>query len=262
MTKLIFPVLIFLLNTTANATDLSWDDLQLRFNKLSNNPKSLSHVRCFFENYEKDKFQLKNPTSQIFFNRCYAKPVISLDSKRVFTIIDYTENSDRQRMFLIDRKTGEISKIAVAHGRYKAGFFNTQLEDKKNSIKEIKYYSNEINSMASSSGFFIAGQDFNATDFGRSLVIHGLEEGINDNACERDVVIHSHFLMTKSKAYVLSSGCPMVSPAKVDHVIDLLRGTSDDDMRLKTSGSLVFIYGPREAKWLESSCPGKFLKSN
>lgn len=161
-------------------------------------------------------------------------------------------------MFLVDRLTGEISKMAVAHGRYKASFFNIRSGFKRNTIKKIKYYSNQINSMASSSGFFIAGQDHEGPRWGRSLVIHGLEEGINDNACERDVVIHKHFLVTKSNVKMLSSGCPMVSPKYNDHVINLLRGTSDSEMRLKTSGSLVFIYSPREASWESGSCPGNF----
>ncbi|MDD4976491.1 MAG: murein L,D-transpeptidase catalytic domain family protein [Bacteriovorax sp.] len=262
MSKTIFSLLILLIGSTVKADYLSWDELQNQFNKVSKNPKAMGHVKCFFEKHEKDKFQLKNPTSEEVLNRCYAKPIIGLDSTRYFAIIDYLVNSDQERMFLIDRKTGEISKMAVAHGRYKAGFFNTKLEDKKNSIKEIKYYSNVINSMASSSGFFIAGQDFEASDFGRSLVIHGLEEGINDNACERDVVIHKHFLMTKSKAHMLSSGCLMVSPKLIDNVIDLLKGTADEEMRLQTSGSLVFIYSPREAAWDESSCPGNFNTVN
>lgn len=260
--KIFFSLSILLLCLTAKADSpthyLSWDELQNRFSKLSQNPKALSHVKCFFENHEKDKFRLKNITSRDFYNRCNAQPLISLDSSRVFAIIDYTVNSNEQRMFLIDRQTGEISKMAVAHGRYNTGFFNLKLSKNKNSIKEIKYYSNTINSMASSSGFFIAGQDYEASDFGRSLVLHGLEEGINDNACERDVVIHKHYLVTKSKVFMLSSGCPMVSPKYIDHVINLLRGTSDEEMRLQSGGSLVFIYSPREAKWSEGSCPGNF----
>ena len=258
MRKLLFILLILLVNRAAQAEYLSWNDLQNRYNKIAQNPKALGHVKCFFENHQTDQFQLKMPGNQEFFNRCYARPAVGLDSTRVFAIIDYTVNSDQQRMFLVDRLTGEISKMAVAHGRYKAGFFNLVPGYKKNSIKKIKYFSNEINSMASSSGFFIAGQDHEGPKFGRSLVIHGLEEGINDNACERDVVIHKQFLVTKSHVGMLSSGCPMVSPKYIDHVINLLKGNSDEDMRLKTGGALVFIYSPREASWDAESCPGNF----
>lgn len=262
MTKLSVIFFICLVSSTAKADYLSWNELQIRYNKLAQNPKALGHVKCFFENHQHDLFQLKSPGNQEYFNRCYARPVIGLDSTRVFAIIDYTINSDQQRMFLVDRKTGEISKMAVAHGRYKAGLFNLVAGHKKNTIKKIKYYSNQINSMASSSGFFIAGQDHEGSKFGRSLVIHGLEAGINDNACERDVVIHKHFLVTKSHVGMLSSGCPMVSPKYNDHVINLLKGESDPEMRLKSSGALVFIYGPREAGWDADTCPGNFSISS
>lgn len=256
-TLLIFITLLF--SNSIFASDyLPWNEIEQRFSKVSNNLKALGHVRCFLENYKYERFHLKAPEIDAYTNRCYANPLIKLGNDRFFAIIDYTVNSDQKRMFIIDRKTGDILSMAVAHGRYKAGFFNLIMDVNKNTIKEIKYYSNTINSMASSSGFFIAGQDFMASDFGRSLVIHGLESGINDNACVRDVVIHSHFLVSNNKAYVLSSGCPMVSPSNIDNVIDHLKGKTDDDLRLKAGGSLVFIYGPREAAWDENSCPGNF----
>jgi hypothetical protein len=256
-----FLFLCFLISLSHSAFSqqfLAWDKIEAKLSKVSKNTKALSHVRCFFENHENDKFLLKSSHSEEFFNRCYANPTIEVNDKRYFALIDYTVPSDQKRMYVIDRKSGEIQKMAVAHGRYKAGFFNIKMKENKNTIRDIKYFSNTINSMASSSGFFVAGQDFPASDFGRSLVIHGIEEDINDNSCVRDVVIHKHYLMTKSKAYMLSSGCPMVSPSMIDQVINLLKGESDEDMKLKSGGSLVFIYGPREASWETSTCPGKF----
>lgn len=252
-----FLLLQFLLNTpgAVMAQYLPWDELQNKFSKVAPNPKALSHVRCFLERHGRDTFSLKPPQNHEFLNRCYARRDIELGSDRVIALIDYTVDSDQERMFLIDRMTGAISQMAVAHGRYKSGFFRHSIGDQKNSIKKIKYFSNEIGSMASSTGFFIAGQDHVGKRWGRSLVIHGLENGINDNACERDVVIHGAFLMSKKRAYMLSSGCPMVSPDYIDHVVTLLRGESDEEMRLQTPGSLVFIYGPREAAWEKDSCP-------
>jgi len=254
--------LLLIVSTQSFASEfLPWADIQSRFSKVSKNLKALTHVRCFFENYENEIFSLKKPRNKKYNTRCYSKKSISLDQKRYFSIIDYTVPSDQKRMFIIDRLTGNINKIAVAHGRYKAGFFNQTMKKNHNTIKEIKYYSNVENTMASSSGFFIAGQDFEASDFGRSLVVFGLEDGINDNACDRNIVIHPHFLVTKSKAHVLSSGCMMVSPSSNDMVINRLKGTSNDDMELQTSGGLVFIYGPREASWSEFTCDGNFIPS-
>lgn len=248
-----------LLNTAAADDSFkTWKELNENFAELSPHSKILSHVECFFNKYSKSTFSLGPVENPEFFNRCQFNPEIAMNNQRVFAVVDYTVDSNQQRMFLIDRLTGKISAMAVAHGRYAAGFFNRKMEENKNTVKEVKYYSNTVNSMASSSGFFIGGQDYEADDFGRSLVIHGLEKEINDNACERDVVLHKHFLVTKKKVFMSSSGCLMISPRLNDHVIDLLRGKKGDDLKLESGGSLIFIYGPREEKWESGTCPGAF----
>ncbi|MBY0415460.1 MAG: murein L,D-transpeptidase catalytic domain family protein, partial [Bdellovibrionales bacterium] len=137
------------------------------------------------------------------------------------------------------------------------GMFNLKLKADKNSIKYARYYSNELGSNAPSSGFFIAGREYEGK-FGRSLTLHGLENGINDNACERAVVIHKHLLISKSQAFAMSSGCPMISKSYLDHVINLLEGKVNPDSGEETFGSLVLIYGQREAAWQSSTCEGNF----
>jgi len=256
--KMIWIFSFFIANAFAEESFLSWQELQKNFAIVSPHSKILSHVQCFFDQYGEKNFKLSPVENPEFYNRCESTPEITMNKKRVFAVVDYTVNSRAQRMFLIDRVTGKISTMAVAHGRYQAGFFNRTLDEKKNTVRDIKYYSNTVNSMASSSGFFISGQDYEADDFGRSLVIHGLEKEINDNACERDVVVHKHFLVTKKKVYMSSSGCLMVSPRLIDHVIDLLRGKKGDDLKLESGGALIFIYGPREEQWKEGACPGAF----
>lgn len=244
-----FGMVLMMVN--AQAEYLSWNEIEKRFQKENLNLKALSHVRCFFEKHENSVFRKKISFADDSDNRCGGEPEITLDSKRVFALIDYVAPSDEKRMFLVDRKTGEISQMAVAHGRYAAGMFNSKLSENKNSIRHARYFSNEINSNAPSSGFFVAGIDYEGK-FGRSLVLHGLEEGINDNACERAVVIHKHALVSQSKAHILSSGCPMINKSYLDHVINILKAPED------SNGSLVFIYGPREASWSKASCEGSF----
>jgi hypothetical protein len=256
MFKIVF-IFLFIQNI-AFADYLPWSEIEKRFAKVSEHPKALSHVKCFFDKHQSDKFTMKLPSDIGFYNRCFATPTIALESTRVFAIVDYMVDSTKQRMFLIDRETGEISTMAVSHGRYQAGFFNTKMEDKKNTIKDVKYFSNVNGSLASSTGFFIAGQEHYGEKFGRSLAIHGLEEGVNDNACERDVVIHPHVLMTKERAHMMSSGCLMVSPDIIDHVINLLKGESFPNTRLISGGGLLFIYGPREDAWESETCDGNF----
>ena len=247
----------FIFGTVAKADYLSWKEIEDRFKAEHLNTKALSHVQCFFERHANTVFQKTisyNPGTE---NRCAGKSEIILDSQRVFALIDYTAPSDERRMFLVDRKTGGISMMAVAHGKYNAGMFNQILSKNKNSVKYARYFSNEPNSNAPSSGFFVAGVDYEGK-FGRSLVLHGLEAGINDNACARTVVIHKHLLMGKSKAHILSSGCPMISRYYLDHVVNLLKGTQDIDSGEEINGGVVFVYGERESKWKTSTCDGNF----
>lgn len=253
----IFLILIISFSFSAYADYLPWSTIEANFKKEKLNTKALSHVKCFFDKHSKTTFQKKLSNAPGTGERCSGDSNITLDRQRVFALIDYTALSSDKRMFLVDRVTGAISQMAVAHGKYEAGMFNTRLSENKNSVKLARYFSNEPGSNAPSSGFFVAGEDYEGK-FGRSLVLHGLENGINDNACERAVVIHKHLLVTKSMAAIMSSGCPMISKAYIDHVINLLQASGDADKNEATNGGVVFIYGPREAAWQIGSCEGEF----
>lgn len=250
MKFLLFMSISILANQTLQAQFIDWEVLEQTARNEGINTKMLSHVECFFQKYEDQSFERKYNDSQLQ-NQCKGDKEITLESKRVVALIDYTKNSNEERMYLLDRKTGKISHMAVAHGRYKAGFLNMKLSNNKNTIKRARYFSNELGSNAPSSGFYIAGKEYQGK-FGRSLTLHGLEKDINDNACLRSVVIHKHKMMTEKNAFVQSSGCPMVSASMLDHVVDLLRGNQS------SYGSLVFVYGPREAAWEPGSCDGSF----
>lgn len=255
--KNIVAVFLSLLITTQVKADyLSWKEIEKRFKAQNLNTKALSHVQCFFDKHETTVFQRKQSYGGTS-NRCSGSAEITLDKKRVFALIDYTAPSNDKRMFLVDRQTGEISKMAVAHGKYNASMINTRLSYNKNSVKWAKYFSNELGSNAPSSGFFVSGVEYEGK-FGRSMVLHGLEEGINDNACQRAVVIHKHLMVTKSAAHLLSAGCPMISKSYIDHVINLLEGNQNPDNGVETNGSVVFIYGEREKSWASSTCNGNF----
>ena len=252
----LFLALLISISTTANADYLPWSTIESNFKKEKLNIKALSHVKCFFDKHSKTTFQKKLSNAGTG-DRCAGDSQITIDRQRVFALIDYTAKSSDRRMFLVDRVTGNISKMAVAHGKYEAGMFNTKLSENKNSVLLAKYFSNELGSNAPSSGYFVAGGDYEGK-FGRSLVLHGLENGINDNACERAVVIHKHLLVAKSMAPIMSSGCPMISSAYINHVINLLEANGDGDRNEASNGGVVFIYGPREAAWQIGTCEGEF----
>lgn len=252
-----FFLFSLLFTVDSKAEYLPWSTIEKKFQEKRIDTKALSHVQCFFEKYENRVFQKKVSYSNITEDRCGGSSDITLDSKRFFALIDYTVESNHKRMFLVDRQTGKIDSMGVAHGRYKANMINMKLSKNKNTIRNARYFSNEFNSNAPSSGFFVSGVEYQGK-FGRSMVLHGLEDGINDNACERAVVVHKHLMVTNSAAFILSSGCPMISKNNINHVVNLLKGNIDTDSGRETNGSVVFIYGQRELNWEESTCNGNF----
>lgn len=244
-------LLLMLIPLTSNASEyLSWSEIKKIAANEGINTKALSHVQCFFDNYENTIFNKKMPKNQPAV--CGSRDQLEIGNHRTFTLIDYVKNSNHQRMYLIDRKSGKFSHMAVAHGRYNAGYMNMFSSKNKNTILKAKYFSNHPGSNAPSSGFFLSGKEYYGK-FGRSLALHGLEKDINDNACSRSVVIHQHKMVTNKNAYVMSSGCPMVSDDMLTHVIDIMKESRDDE------GAVVFIYGPREKEWESGTCPVELI---
>lgn len=235
------------------ASPVSWSVIEQNLRSKKGNLKALSHMKCFVNELKEKRFAMKRPKSSYYDQRCHSLDSLELGEERYMTLIDYTKSSRTRRMYLIDLYTGNVEAMGVAHGRYKSGYLRLRTKKNHNSVRSAKYFSNRHGSNAPSSGFFLAGQEYEGK-FGRSLVLHGLEEGINDNACSRAVVIHKHLLVSKRRAYVMSSGCPMVSHSNIDKVINALKG-DQEGISLKDPGGLVFIYGPREKNWSYGSCP-------
>lgn len=146
------------------------------------------------------------------------------EPRSVLTIIDYSQPSTLTRLFVVDPDDGEIlHKSLVAHG-------------KNSGDTEATRFGNEIDSRQSSLGFFVTGDTYNGRH-GYSLRLHGLEPGINDNALERNIVIHGANYVSEEYAarngrLGRSWGCPALPTATNREVIDLIKG-----------GSCVFIYG-------------------
>ncbi|ABB23200.1 murein L,D-transpeptidase catalytic domain family protein [Pelodictyon luteolum] len=141
----------------------------------------------------------------------------------VMTVIDFNRPSSEKRLFVIDiRNMSIIYSSLVAHGSGSGG-------------AKAARFSNEPGSFQSSLGFFTTGDTY-AGRHGYSLRLEGLEEGVNDNAAMRSIVIHGADYATRgfiSKYGRLgrSQGCPALPPGSSRPVIDLIKG-----------GSCLFIY--------------------
>ena len=106
-------------------------------------------------------------------------------------------------------------------------------------------FSNEPESHQSSLGLFRTDDTYIGRN-GYSLRLHGLDEGFNDKAYERAIVMHgapyvSEDAIKQQGRLGRSWGCPALRAGVAREVIDTVKGNG-----------LVFAYYP-DPKWLESS---------
>jgi hypothetical protein len=88
-------------------------------------------------------------------------------------------------------------------------------------------FSNKIDSHQSSLGFYITDDVYNGKN-GRSLRLDGMDAGFNSNARERAIVVHGAEYVGENAIDQIgrlgrSYGCPAVSTAVSNQVIDLIK---------------------------------------
>lgn len=153
--------------------------------------------------------------------------------KEILSIVDFTKPSTEKRLFVLDLEHLEILfHSVVAHGR-------------NSGEQYAKSFSNKHGSFQSSIGFFMTANTYMGAN-GYSLVIDGLEKGINDQARARAVVIHgadycSDDFIQKNGRLGRSYGCPALPRDINQAVIDKIKG-----------GSLLYIYA-EDTKYQMSS---------
>ncbi len=138
--------------------------------------------------------------------------------KEMLTLIDFTKPSTDKRLYVIDIRDRKILfETHVAHGQGSGENYATS-------------FSNRTGSHQSSLGFYLTENTYIGSN-GYSLVIDGLEPGINDNARSRAVVVHGAAYAEPSIAAAQgrlgrSWGCPAL-PASVNRaVIDAIKNGS------------------------------------
>lgn len=143
--------------------------------------------------------------------------------KEVLTLIDFTKPSTDERLYVLDMARKEILfETHVAHGRNSGENYATS-------------FSNRNGSYQSSLGFYLTENTYMGGN-GYSLVLNGLEAGINDNAKARAVVMHGAAYANPAFAAAQgrlgrSLGCPALPEAVNRSVIDAIK-----------NGSVLFIY--------------------
>lgn len=142
----------------------------------------------------------------------------------VLTVCDFSQPSNKKRMYILDVKNFKVLlNTYVAHG-------------KNSGLNMAEHFSNSPESLQSSLGFYITKNTYKGKH-GLSLRLDGLEQGFNDNAEARAVVVHGAQYIGNQRAgsgYMgRSFGCPAVPQQQASTVINYIKG-----------GSCLFIYHP------------------
>jgi hypothetical protein len=149
-----------------------------------------------------------------------------VSNDQYLTIVDLSQSSRNKRFYILDMKNNRLAwNTYVAHG-------------KNSGVDMAKSFSNQLNSNKSSLGFFVTKSTYRGKH-GLSLRISGLEEGFNDNAEVRGVVVHGASYVNAGRAHSdymgRSQGCPALPQNEYAQVINIIKG-----------GSVMFIYNPSE----------------
>ena len=148
-----------------------------------------------------------------------------IDGKRkeILTVIDFTKPSTEERMFVLDMKNKKLlHKTVVSHGRNSGENYATS-------------FSNKVGSYQSSLGFYLTENTYQGKN-GYSLVLDGLEKGVNDRARERAIVMHGAPYANPANIAPggrlgRSLGCPAIPLSITKSVINTVK-----------EGSVLFIY--------------------
>lgn len=161
----------------------------------------------------------------------------TIQNTGILSIIDFSLPSFKKRLFVLDMENGKLLfNTLVAHGRNSGQVLATK-------------FSNRFRSLESSLGFYLTGETYNGQK-GYSLRLMGMEQGINNNAYSRGIVVHAAAYVNDEISRIYgrlgrSEGCPAI-PADIHRsVIEIIK-----------NGSCFFIYG-KDRRYLSMS---KLLK--
>lgn len=153
--------------------------------------------------------------------------------KQILTVIDYSLPSTQKRLWVVDLAQEKVLFTSLcAHGKYSGENYTTN-------------FSNRPGSLQTSLGLFLTANTYFGRD-GYSLKIRGLEQGFNDKAESRTIVMHGAPYVSEQFASSMgrigrSWGCPAMEKQLAVPIIDTIK-----------NGTLVFAYYP-EHNWLQKS---------
>ena len=153
--------------------------------------------------------------------------------RQIISICDFNLPSSKNRLWIIDLATHKI-------------LFNTYVAHGQGSGEDVaESFSNKNNSHQSSLGFYVTGDTYEG-DHGTSLRLNGMDEGFNDAALDRGIVVHgadyvSEKFIAENDRLGRSWGCPAVREDLKIPIINAIQG-----------GTCLFIYYP-DSKYMKTA---------
>ena len=189
--------------------------------------------------YEQIDFNKSNRLSYEVFNKAY-RGYLNLrnagklaNEKEILSICDFSKPSTENRLWIIDLARKKVLfNTYVAHGQGSGELYAAS-------------FSNKMNSHQSSLGFYVTNDTYEG-DHGTSLHLSGMDEGFNDAAYDREIVVHGAAyvcdkFICKNEFLGRSWGCPAVPEALSLPIINTIK-----------DGTCLFIYSPN-SKYLETA---------
>jgi hypothetical protein len=157
----------------------------------------------------------------------YLRSKGKINNDRIISIVDFSLASSKKRLFVIDLKNNKV-------------LFHTYVSHGRGSGREMaQEFSNQPESFKSSLGFYVTGGTYEGKH-GYSMRLMGEEQGFNNNALSRAIVMHSADYINenviKSQGFIgRSLGCPALSPTMYKPVIEKIK-----------NGSCLFLFSPNK----------------
>lgn len=146
-----------------------------------------------------------------YYDRYYNQ----ISNRDYITVIDFTQISSSKRMYVINMKSGAVTRYLVSHGNG---------SDPSHSGYARKF-SNTSGSNMSSLGMYVTGNEYYGKH-GRSMRLVGLES-TNNNAMSRAIVVHgAWYVDPQYKPLGRSQGCPAVEEKYINSLVTQLKGGS------------------------------------
>lgn len=147
------------------------------------------------------------------------------EDRQILTVADFSKSSTQARLWVIDLKKKKVLyNTYVAHGQGSGDDMAT-------------VFSNLEGTHASSLGFYVTSDTYTG-EHGNSLRLKGMDNGFNDAALSRGIVVHAAEYVSKSNIACQgrlgrSWGCPAIAPELAQPIINAIKG-----------GTCLFIYHP------------------